>query len=40
MTISPWIATWAGLVPAGAAVLDVAAGNGRHTRFFADRGHL
>ena len=39
MTISPWIATWAGLVPAGAAVLDVATGKGRHTRFFADRGH-
>jgi SAM-dependent methyltransferase len=39
MTISSWIATWAGLVPAGAAVLDLAAGNGRHTRFFADRGH-
>jgi SAM-dependent methyltransferase len=39
MTISSWITTWAGLVPSGAAVLDVAAGNGRHTRFFADRGH-
>ncbi len=39
MTISPWIATWAGLVPSGAAVLDLAAGNGRHARFFADRGH-
>lgn len=30
---------WAGLVPADATVLDVAAGGGRHTRFFADRGH-
>jgi SAM-dependent methyltransferase len=30
---------WAGLVPAGTTVLDVAAGSGRHTRFFADRGH-
>jgi SAM-dependent methyltransferase len=39
MTTSSWIATWAGLVPANAAVLDVAAGNGRHARFFADRGH-
>jgi SAM-dependent methyltransferase len=39
MTISSWIAAWAGLVPAGAAVLDLAAGKGRHTRFFADRGH-
>ena len=34
-----WIVQWAGLVPAGATVLDVAAGGGRHTRFFADRGH-
>ena len=36
---SPWIVQWAGLVPAGAAVLDVAAGGGRHTRFFAGRGN-
>ena len=36
---SPWIVQWAGLVTAGTAVLDVAAGGGRHTRFFADRGH-
>ncbi|MDP2329344.1 MAG: class I SAM-dependent methyltransferase [Reyranella sp.] len=39
MTISSWIAAWAGLVPAGAAVLDIAAGKGRHARFFAERGH-
>ncbi len=39
MTASSWIATWSGLVPAGAPVLDLAAGNGRHTRFFAERGH-
>ena len=39
MTISSWIAAWAGLVPTGAAVLDIAAGKGRHTHFFADRGH-
>lgn len=36
---SPWIVQWAGLVPVGATVLDVAAGSGRHARFFADRGH-
>jgi SAM-dependent methyltransferase len=36
---SPWIAQWAGLVPAGAAVLDVAAGGGRHSRLFIDRSH-
>jgi SAM-dependent methyltransferase len=39
MTASSWITTWAGLVPSGAAVLDLAAGNGRHTRFFAGRRH-
>lgn len=39
MTVSPWIATWASLAPAGATVLDIAAGKGRHTRFFAARGH-
>ena len=36
---SSWIVQWAGLVAVNAAVLDVAAGSGRHTRFFADRGH-
>ncbi|MEK7687161.1 MAG: class I SAM-dependent methyltransferase [Pseudomonadota bacterium] len=39
MTVSSWIAAWAGLVPPGVPVLDLAAGNGRHTRFFAGRGH-
>lgn len=39
LTVSPWIATWAGLLPAGADVLDLAAGKGRHSRFFAARGH-
>lgn len=39
MTVSSWIATWAGLLPAGSSVLDLAAGKGRHTRFFAARGH-
>ncbi len=33
------IVRWAPLVPAGGDVLDVAAGNGRHARFFAARGH-
>jgi SAM-dependent methyltransferase len=28
-----------GLVPAGGTVLDVAAGAGRHTRWFLERGH-
>lgn len=30
---------WAGLIAANAGVLDVAAGGGRHSRFFAERGH-
>ena len=30
---------WAGLIEPGAAVLDVAAGGGRHSRFLASRGH-
>ena len=33
------IERWAHLVPPGGTVLDVAAGGGRHARFFADRGH-
>ncbi len=36
---SPWIVQWAGLVPPGATVLDVAAGGGRHAFFFAERGN-
>jgi SAM-dependent methyltransferase len=35
---SPWIARFAHLVPAGACVLDLACGYGRHARFFASRG--
>lgn len=35
---SSWIVQWAGLVPAGASVLDVAAGAGRHASFFVARG--
>lgn len=36
---SRWVAGWSHLVPAGGTVLDVAAGNGRHARWFASRGH-
>jgi len=39
LTSSSWITTWAGLIAPEASVLDVAAGKGRHTRFFAGRGH-
>lgn len=40
MEPSAWIVRWAPLVPAGAPVLDVACGSGRHARFFARRGHV
>ena len=36
---SGWIARCAPLVPAGGAVLDIAAGSGRHSRLFVARGH-
>ena len=39
MTASSWVTAWAGLVPPGVDVLDLAAGTGRHTAFFAARGH-
>ena len=35
---SPWVQRWTVLVPAGAQVLDVACGRGRHVRWFAERG--
>ena len=38
MAPSPWIVRFAHLVPAGACVLDLACGYGRHARFFAARG--
>lgn len=36
---SPWIQRFAGLVPPNGVVLDLAAGDGRHTIFFVERGH-
>ena len=36
---SPWVQGWAHLIAAGAAVLDVACGSGRHMRWLAGRGH-
>jgi len=34
---SPWITRFAPLIPPGARVLDLACGQGRHSRFFATR---
>ncbi|RDU97883.1 class I SAM-dependent methyltransferase [Trinickia dinghuensis] len=36
---SPWIERWSHLIAPGGAVLDIAAGSGRHARWFARRGH-
>ena len=36
---SAWVERFAHLVPPGSPVLDVAAGSGRHSRFFAQRNH-
>lgn len=36
---SPWVRRFAGLVPPGGAVLDLACGSGRHARHFLERGH-
>jgi SAM-dependent methyltransferase len=36
---SAWIVRFAGLVPRGGTVLDLACGAGRHTRLFLERGH-
>lgn len=35
---SPWVARWAGWIRPGGAVLDVAAGSGRHARLLARMG--
>ena len=37
-TASAWVQRWSHLVPAGATVLDLACGSGRHLRWFARRG--
>jgi len=36
---SPWVARFAPLIVAGGSVLDVACGQGRHSRLLAARGH-
>lgn len=39
MTPMPWVCRWAGLIPVGGRVLDVACGNGRHTLYLTSRGY-
>jgi SAM-dependent methyltransferase len=39
LAASEWIARWSHLLAPGAAVLDVACGQGRHMQWFAGRGH-
>lgn len=36
---SAWVERFAGLLPAGGPVLDLACGGGRHTELFLSRGH-
>jgi SAM-dependent methyltransferase len=38
-SISPWVRRFAGLIPGGGSVLDLAAGGGRHSRFLLGLGH-
>jgi len=38
LAASAWVQRWSHLVPAGARVLDVACGAGRHVRWFVARG--
>ena len=37
--VSPWVARWAHLAPAGSRVLDVACGLGRHAVYFSQLNH-
>ena len=38
-TPSAWVTRWTPLVPKGGSVLDLACGQGRHTRHFRERDH-
>jgi SAM-dependent methyltransferase len=38
VAISPWVARWAPLIKPSQAILDVACGQGRHVKLFADKG--
>jgi SAM-dependent methyltransferase len=36
---SPWVSRWGRLVPAQGTVLDIGCGQGRHMKYFSQRGH-
>lgn len=36
--VSDWVRRWSHLVPSTASVLDIACGQGRHMKWFADKG--
>jgi len=36
---SPWVARFAAELPIGGSIIDIACGNGRHTRLLVDQGH-
>lgn len=37
--VSSWVKRWSHLVPPRGSVLDIACGQGRHMKWFAERGH-
>lgn len=39
MAVMPWVARWAGQIPARGRVLDLACGSGRHAVYLAGLGH-
>jgi len=38
LPVSAWVRRWSHLVPAGATLLDIACGSGRHVHWFVQRG--
>ena len=39
LTPSAWVQRWSHLLAPGCSLLDLACGSGRHTKWFAERGH-
>lgn len=37
--VSDWVLRWSHLIPPGGSILDIACGQGRHMKWFAERGH-